>query len=148
MMRTLLCNQPSQGYLPDCFQAGEIIRERCRVSAGSNEECNKRAVEARQIFCEFPNPLGLLTVPGYDPMEWKDSGQCTDCFLPAFDYRPKMSVQYALALTDFSTKEPLRFRYGFVGSSDNHQARPGTGYKESKRKLNTESRVDMAKQNR
>ena len=138
----MTCNQPTQGYTPDCFQAGEIIRERCRVAAGSDEECNKRAAEARQIFANS-NPFGLLTVPGYDPMEWKDSGQCQDCFLPAFDYRPKMSVQYALALTDFSTEKPLRFRYGFIGSSDNHQARPGTGYKEITRKLNTESRVDM-----
>lgn len=139
---TLSCSQPSQDYLPDCFQAGEIIKERCRVSAGSNEECNQRAEKARKLFIES-DPFGLLTIPGYDPMEWKDSGQCKDCFLPAFDYRPKMSAQYALALTDFSTGTPIRFRYGFIGSSDNHQARPGTGYKENLRKLNTESRADL-----
>tara|TARA_B100001123_G_scaffold404846_1_gene494657 strand:+ start:1632 stop:3869 length:2238 start_codon:yes stop_codon:yes gene_type:complete len=139
------CNLPSQGYLPDCFQAGEIIKERCRVAAGSDEECSRRAEDARQIFSNS-NPFGLLTVPGYDPMEWKNSGQCQDCFLPAFDYRPKMSVQYALALTDFSSGEDIRFKYGFIGSSDNHQARPGTGYKENLRKLNSESRADMDNQ--
>ena len=138
----MTCNQPTQGYVPDCFQAGEIIRERCRVSAGSDEECNKRAMEARQIFASS-NPFGLLTVPGYDPMEWKDSGQCKDCFLPAFDYRPRMSAQYALAITDFSNDVPQRYRFGFIGSSDNHQARPGSGYKENLRLLNTESRVNM-----
>jgi len=137
------CNLPSQGYLPDCFQAGEIIKERCRVAAGSNEECTKRAGDARQLYANS-NPFGLLTVPGYDPMEWKNSGQCQDCFLPAFDYRPQMSVQYALALTDFSSEEVIRFKYGFIGSSDNHQARPGPGYKENLRKLNSESRADMS----
>ena len=60
---TLLCNQPSQSYVPDCFQAGEIIRERCRVSAGSDEECNKRAIEARQIFVSS-NPLGVADCTG------------------------------------------------------------------------------------
>ena len=142
---TLSCQQPSQGYLPDCYQAGEVIRERCRMAAGTKEECNYRATEARKKFVAS-NPFGLLTVPGYDPMEWKDSGQCKDCFLPAFDYRPKMSAQYALALTDFSEDTPIRYRFGFIGSSDNHQARPGTGYKENLRKLNSESRVDMENQ--
>ncbi len=57
-----------------------------------------------------------------------------------------MSVQYSLALTDCSTEIPIRYRYGFIGSSDNHQARPGTGYKETLRKLNTESHLDFENQ--
>ena len=54
-----------------------------------------------------------------------------------------MSAQYALAITDFSNDVPQRYRFGFIGSSDNHQARPGSGYKENLRLLNTESRVNM-----
>lgn len=136
------CEQPTQNYLPYCFQAGEIIRERCRIAAGSDDECNKRSLEARENFVKS-HPYGILTVPGYDPKEWIDSGQCKDCFLPAFDYRPKMSVQYALASTDFSGDTPLNYKFGFIGSSDNHQGRPGTGYKENLRFLNSESRIDL-----
>jgi len=136
------CEQPTQNYLPYCFQAGEIIKERCRIAAGSDDECNKRSLEARDNFVKS-HPYGILTVPGYDPKEWKDSGQCKDCFLPAFDYRPKMSVQYALATTDFSGDTPLNYKFGFIGSSDNHQGRPGTGYKENLRFLNSESRINL-----
>ena len=96
----LSCPQPSPGFIPECHQAGEIIRERCRVAAGSLEECDKRARTARQNYVSV-NPFGLLTVPGSDPEEWLNSGQCLDCFLPAFNYRPQMSAQYALAIRDF-----------------------------------------------
>ena len=63
--------------------------------------------------------------------EWLDSGQCRDCFLPAFNYRPGGSTQYALAISNFDDPaNPQRFHFGIIASSDNHQARPGTGYKE------------------
>ena len=126
---TLECPSPASNFLPSCFRAGEIIRERCLFSAGSEEECNSRALEARRNYL-LSNPLGHLSVPGQEPEEWLDAGQCKDCFLPAFNYRPGMSVQHALALSDFSQEEPFRLRFGFIGSSDNHQAKPGNGYKE------------------
>jgi len=135
----LSCPQPSPGFIPECHQAGEIIRERCRVAAGSLEECDKRARAARQNYVSV-NPFGLLTVPGSEPTEWLDSGQCLDCFLPAFNYRPQMSAQYALAIRDFTSGEPEGYRFGFIGSSDNHQSRPGTGYKEVFRYLNSDSK--------
>ena len=135
----LSCPQPSLGFIPECHQAGEIIRERCRVAAGSLEECDKRARAARQNYVSV-NPFGLLTVPGSEPTEWLDSGQCLDCFLPAFNYRPQMSAQYALAIRDFTSGEPEGYRFGFIGSSDNHQSRPGTGYKEVFRYLNSDSK--------
>ena len=133
------CPAPTEDYLPDCFQAGEIIRERCRISAGSEEECNLRAKEARDNFTSA-NPYGLLTIPNLKPEEMLDSGQCRDCFLPAFDYRPRSSAQYALALRNFSENEVNAFRFGFIGSSDNHSSRPGVGYKEIDRLRNTDSK--------
>ena len=140
-----VCPAPTENYIPDCFQAGEIIKERCRISAGSEELCNQRAKEARDNFTKA-NPYGLLTIPNPRPEEWLDSGQCKDCYLPAFDYRPKSSVQYALALRDFSIGKTEPYRFGFIGSSDNHSSRPGTGYKEIDRIRNTDSKYKSSNQ--
>jgi hypothetical protein len=73
--------------------------------------------------------------------DWQDAGQCRDCFQPAFNYRPRSSVQYMMALARAGDgAAPLRFRFGFIASSDNHSARPGTGYKEVARSEFTEGR--------
>ena len=133
------CPQPSLDFVPYCFQAGEIIKERCRVSAGSSSECDSRAKLARESYVSS-NPFGILTVPKYNPKEWLDSGQCLDCFLPAFDYRPGSSIQYALALRNFDDDKTEAYRFGFIGSSDNHGARPGSGYKEIDRIINSDSK--------
>ena len=53
-------------------------------------------------------------------------------------------MQYILALRDFETNPPRRFAFGFIASSDNHSARPGTGYKEVARSAMTEARLPMA----
>ena len=31
-------------------------------------------------------------------LDWQDAGQCRDCFQPAFNYRPRSSVQYIMSL--------------------------------------------------
>jgi len=60
--------------------------------------------------------------------------------MPAYNYRPGGSAQYALALRDFSDREaPKRFHFGLIASSDVHTARPGTGYKELQRRRMTDA---------
>ncbi len=55
------------------------------------------------------------------------------------DHRPATTGQYALAISDLTQQPPLRFRFGFIGSSDNHNASAGTGYKEFDRINTTEA---------
>ena len=137
---TAICPEPSPGYLPSCHRAGEIIAERCLAAGESDEECERRAAEARARYAES-GVAGHVTVTGEAAADWLDSGQCTDCAEPAFNYRPGGSAQYILALGNFDGEEPRHFRMGFMSSSDNHKARPGTGFKELDRTGNTESGV-------
>ena len=125
-----ICPQPRPDYLPSCWQAGELIRQRCAADGLSKQECESRAREARQQYVDY-GQVGWHTVPGTQLTDWLDAGQCRDCFLPAFNYRPRGSAQYGLAITNFDNPgKPAQFRFGFIASSDNHTARPGTGYKQ------------------
>ena len=134
------CPPPTPNYLPSCWRAGEIIETRCREAGIDAAECTTRAAEARQNYVDA-GVAGHRSVPGVRAEDWLDAGQCRDCFLPAFNSRPGGSTQYALAITNFDDPaSPQNFRFGFIASSDNHQARPGTGYKEFARIGNTEAR--------
>ncbi len=135
------CPAPSKNYLPSCWRAGEIIRDRCGSLPAA--ECEQRVAKARSDYVAAARG-GHLVVPGVKPEDWLDAGQCKDCFLPAFNYRTGGSTQYALALSNFDEpgedgKGPLRFRFGFIASSDNHAAQPGTGFKQVGRVANTET---------
>jgi hypothetical protein len=95
--------------------------------------------EARTRYAEA-GVTGHLSVPGAEVDDWKDCGQCRDCFAPSFQYRPGGSAQYILTQGNFDNPEkPTHARFGFIASSDNHSARPGTGYKEYARHGNTET---------
>jgi len=134
------CPAPADGYLPSCWRAGEIIEARCRAEERSESECTERAEVARQNFVDAENNGGAATVPGAELLDWQDAGQCRDCFQPAFNYRPRSSVQYIMSLERPAGADPQRFRFGFIASSDNHSGRPGTGYKEVARTEFTETR--------
>ena len=138
---TPACPEPANGFLPSCWRAGEIIAERCSAEGGSEDDCADRAAYARQLYVEAPNNGGANVVPASTIAEWQDAGQCRDCFQPSFNYRPKSSVQYMMALgRDDGKGGPFRFDFGFIAASDNHSARPGTGYKEVARTEFTEGR--------
>ena len=135
----LSCPAPRDGYLPCCWRAGEIIRQRCEVAGIDAAECGAREIEARKNFVNAGNS-GHRTVPGQQVTDWLNCGTCPDCFNEPMDHRPGTTAQYAMAITNFEQENvPFRFRFGMIGSSDNHRGQPGTGYKELNRKSVTES---------
>ncbi len=132
-----VCPMPEKNYEPCCWRAGEIIRARC--GDASSEECDRRVADARKNYLGA-SVVSRRTIPGTTAEDWKDCGQCRDCFAPSFNLVPGNAAQFALAVTNFDDPEQLlRFRFGFLASSDNHSARPGTGYKEFARHRMTES---------
>ena len=134
------CPEPQANYLPSCWQAGEIIRERCLAADFDVEECETRAIEARHNFVQVDTVYAHMTVPGSTPEEWLDSGQARDMYLPAFNYRPQKSVQYGLALQNHDDPEnPERYRWGFIASTDTHSSRAGHGFKQQQRTNTTDS---------
>ena len=134
------CPEPSPDYLPSCWRAGEIIEQRCLEAGLGAEECAQRAATARQNYVDALL-AGQKTVPGATIYDWLDAGQCRDCYQPALNLRPLSSAQYMLALRRFDEQgRPLRFRMAFMGSSDNHTARGGTGFKELGRGRMTDTR--------
>ena len=88
----LTCPEPSSNYLPSCWRAGEIIYERCIDEGLQENTCLVRAEEARDNYAVM-GVAGHLTIPGVEIEDWLDSGQCRDCFIPSFNYRPGGSAQ-------------------------------------------------------
>ena len=131
------CPETTDDYFPCCRRAGELIAARC--GDVSSAVCDERVRTAEQNYVDA-GITGYWTVPNTEVEDWLNCGQCEDCFQPGFDHRPAASAQYALAISHApASEEEMRFRFGLIGSSDNHTARPGTGYKEFGRLAMTES---------
>src|SRR2546426_2141579 len=115
-----VCPAPTRSYLPTCWRAGEIIRERCLAAGAGAEACEQRAVAAR-ANAAAAGVAAFKTVPGASPADWLDAGQCRDCREPAFNYRPRASVPYIAALGNFDAAGPPRpFPLCFIASGDHH----------------------------
>ncbi|MBA2321235.1 MAG: DUF3604 domain-containing protein, partial [Deltaproteobacteria bacterium] len=113
------CPEPTDDYLPCCWRAGELVDP-------------ADAAAARQAFVDAGRD-GFETLPTARPEDWLDCGECRDCFQPAEGHRPLGSAQSALARTHFGEDgEPLRYTWGFLGSTDTHAVGPGAGFKEAK----------------
>jgi hypothetical protein len=122
-----------------CERAETLTRARC--DDPESAACDAQVAEAQQnvsgLFGSFGSPIAA--VEGSTLEEWGDCGQLRESFLPAYNYRPRQSAQYGLALGSAKGKTTdARFRWGFIGASDNHRSRPGTGYREFGRQLMTD----------
>ena len=133
------CPEETPVFEPCCVRAGKIIAERCIAGGGERDECEHRAAVARQRYVDA-GIAGHLAIPGATVEDWGTCGQCEDCFDPSFNYRPGGAAQYILARGHFDEGAEVRHaRFGFIASSDNHSARPGTGYKDYARRRMTEA---------
>jgi hypothetical protein len=136
-----ICPEPTADYLPCCWRAGEIMRQRCGDLPA--EECERRVAEARQLaLTAGVNPE--LVFPDTKGEDWLDCDQCRDCFKPVMKLRPRETAQYGAAISNFDERtadgRPLRFRWGFISSTDTHGGKAGTGYKQYDRTYTTDAR--------
>lgn len=126
----IICPEPTDDFEPCCWRAGEIMRARC-VDPESIE-CQYQVDAAREQGAAtggYLSPTGAVLNSTIG--DFGDCGQLRGAFLPSFNYRPRGSAQYSLAVGHFQDDAPpRRFRFGFMASSDNHRARGGSGYKE------------------
>lgn len=129
----LTCPEPTDDYLPCCWQAGELVRQRddaCQQDP-SGADCQAAVDQGMADFIAAGRE-GFLTVDA-TPADWLDCGECRDCFQPAEGHRPLGSAQASLAMTHFDDDgQPLRYPFGFIGSTDTHAKGPGVGFKEAK----------------
>jgi hypothetical protein len=129
-----ICPEFNNNFLPSCQRASELMMDRCQDL--SDSECEARIKLAKRFTIEA-GPYSNMVFPEAQPEEWLDANQCRDCFKPSFNYRPKQSGQYALAITNFDSNDFSRYKFGFIASTDDHTARPGTGYKQYERRKMT-----------
>jgi Protein of unknown function (DUF3604) len=133
---SLQCPPATENFTPCCQQAAKITRSRCDEPGSTT--CEAAVTDAVAAFLQKGPGQGRRTIDNTTLDDWEGCGQLRDTFQPSSMYVPKMSAQYNLALGFDAQGEPKRVKTGLIGSSDGHQARPGSSYKEQNRVLSTD----------
>ncbi len=131
-----VCPASTENFTPCCQRAGELARLKCEDPGSAN--CQAHVDEAVSAHLEKGPTAGRRLVAEATLDDWAGCGQLRNTFQPASQYVPRQSAQYALALGYDENGEAKRAKFGLIGSSDGHQARPGSSYKDSNRLLYTD----------
>jgi hypothetical protein len=127
-----ICPEPTPDFLPCCARAGqlaELASPECDADP-EGTECLDIVFAAEQAFLAAGRD-GHDTIGGAESEDWLDCDECRDCFQPALGHRPLGTAQAGLAMSAFEEDgTPIRYQFGFIGSTDTHAVGPGTGYKE------------------
>lgn len=134
----LFCPPATENFTPCCRRAGELALEACAEQESS--DCEQQAEQAMKEFAERGLRAGRKLFPDASLDDWAGCGQLRNNFQPASMYVPRQSAQYNLALGFDDDGQPARAKFGLIGSSDNHLARPGNSYKETSRLLYSDSK--------
>ena len=132
----LQCPEATENFTPCCQQAGVIARDRC--ADPKSPACDQEVDDAINGFLKKGAPKGRNIFADATLDDWAGCGQLQNTFQPSSMYVPRLSAQYNLALGFDERGEPKRARLGLMGSSDSHQGRPGSSFKESNRLLYTD----------
>lgn len=130
------CPLATKNFTPCCQQAAKIVRDRCELTA--TDSCDEQVASAVKQFLLKGFPGGRKVLDTATPEDWEGCGQLQNSFQPSSAYVPRLSAQYNLALGFDENGQPKRAKLGLIGSSDGHQGRPGSSYKESNRLLYTD----------
>ena len=132
----LYCPPATENFTPCCQQAEKITRSRCDDT--SSASCQEQVDSVVAEFLAKGAGTGRNVVKGTRVEDWEGCGQLQNSFQPSSMYVSKLSAQYNLALGFDENGTPKRAKLGLIGSSDGHQARPGSSYKETNRLLRTD----------
>jgi hypothetical protein len=132
------CPQATENFTPCCQQAAVITHAACVEPTSA--DCVQEVEQAVSDFINKGDPQGRNLFPAATLDDWAGCGQLQNTFQPPSMYVSRLSAQYDMALGFDASGEPKRARFGLIGSSDGHQGRPGSSYKELNRLLYTDSK--------
>ncbi len=133
---SLFCPPATENFTPCCVQAAKLTRSRCDDPESAT--CDTEVNSLLEAFLAKGAPQGRSLLEDTSIEDWLGCGQLRNSFQPSSLYAPRLSAQYNLAQGFDAKGEPKRAKLGLIGSSDGHQGRPGSSFKEDDRLLRTD----------